>query len=96
MNLIDNFWRMHDEYSFSAVDAFLYFYLLKIYRSSGCKKAFTHSSKMILAQLSISKPIFDRSRKKLKSVGLVSYVSIPGSSKITWTVKTPKEIMHLQ
>jgi replication initiation and membrane attachment protein DnaB len=96
MNLIENFWRMHDEYSFGAVDAFLYFYLLKIYRSSGQKKAFAHSSRMILAQLNISKPTLDRSRKKLKSVGLIGYVSIPGSAKITWSIKTPKETMNLQ
>ncbi|RKR83306.1 hypothetical protein BDD43_3511 [Mucilaginibacter gracilis] len=91
MNLTDRFWRFHEEYSFKAVDAFLYFYLLKIYRNSKFKERFTHSNKMILAQLNITKPMFERSRKKLKSVGLIDYVSVPGSQQITWIMKIQKK-----
>lgn len=96
MILIDNFWRMHDEYSFGAADAFTYFYLLKIHRTIGYKTSFTHSSAIILAQLNISRSVLDRSIKKLKSAGLIGYVSIKGSVKIKWTIKTPKEMVDLQ
>ena len=86
IELINNFWRLHRRYSFSANEAMLYFKLLDDLNYLRWENPVVQSNASICSQTGFSEPTLIRVRNVLKQAGLIEYVS--GKAKKEKTVYT--------
>ena len=86
IELINNFWTLHEEENFCTTDISLYFYLLKVNNACGWKSIFRRNNSKIEADLGISYNTLRGSRERLMSANLIKYVSKNGSSDVTYTL----------
>ena len=75
IELINNFWKAHREYSFSPVEIALYFYLLDVSNGLGWKNPFNQANTFIVGVLGISEKTLYNARKTLQEAGLIEFES---------------------
>lgn len=73
IDLANQFWRAHEEYSFSSSTIALYFYLLNVCNRRKWRMPFSGKTSIISEELQISKSTFSEARKQLEEAGLISY-----------------------
>jgi hypothetical protein len=75
IELINNFWRLNKEYSFTAAETQLYFKLIDTCNVLGWKNPFSQSNLFICAECGMSEPTLIRTRNTLKNQGLLEFTS---------------------
>ncbi len=75
IELINQFWKCHDEHRFSESSAMLYFALLRVCNGLGWKNPFRQSNAYLAAMVGISVPTLIRSRNRLQQAGLLEFES---------------------
>lgn len=75
LELINHFWKLNKENTFSAMETQLYFKLLDTCNSLNWKNPFTHSNGYICGELGITEKTLIRSRQNLKEFGLIDFRS---------------------
>lgn len=75
IELINNFWRIHQERCFSPIEVALYFYLLNVSNGLGWKNPFNHSNTFITGYLGISEKTLIGARKNLELAGVIEFTS---------------------
>ena len=74
IELIRNFWRSHEEHSFTPTDIALYFYLVEVCNNCCWKNPFKRNNAKILADLGIKdRRTLDSSRNRLKQAKLLEF-----------------------
>ena len=73
IELINQFWRHHENDPFSHIEIVLYFYLLKICNSNNWENPFKRSTNLICAEIGISRKSLSDYRNRLKQKGLIDY-----------------------
>jgi predicted transcriptional regulator len=76
IELINFFWRKHEEHLFGPTEIALYFHLLDISNKCNWTNPFKRRNTKICSDLNISKPTLDRSRNKLSQAGLIRFISV--------------------
>ena len=71
IDLINRFWKMNTEYTFSTAEIALYFKILDIANNLGWKEPLSVSTKRLCAEIDISHPTFFRARQRLCDAGLL-------------------------
>ncbi|MFV0469749.1 MAG: hypothetical protein ACK5MK_12575 [Dysgonomonas sp.] len=79
IELINRFWRLNKELSFTSYETQLYFKLLDTCNSLGWKNPFNQSNRFICGELGLSERKLLDVRNRLKQCGLIEYES--GKSK---------------
>lgn len=75
IELINNFWRLNKEHSFTSNETQVYFKLLDTCNSLGWKNPFNQSNLFICAECGMSEPTLIRVRNSLKQLGLIDFIS---------------------
>jgi len=75
IELINNFWRLNKEHSFTSNETQVYFKLLDTCNSLGWKNPFNQSNLFICAECGMSEPTLIRVRNSLKQLGLIDFTS---------------------
>ncbi len=81
---IKGFWMLHEKHELNATDTALYFYLLEICNSANWVNPFKRNTAKIMADLKISRSSLERSRKRLRSAGIIKYKSVNGTANTTY------------
>ena len=71
IDLINRFWKMNTEYTFSTAEIALYFKILDIANNLGWKEPLSVSTKRLYLELDISRSTFFRARQRLCDAGLL-------------------------
>lgn len=71
--LLNRFWQLRREVTFSSTEADLYFYLLEISNGLNWKNPFQQSNKLIEATLNVSEKTLIAARNRLKQHGLLDF-----------------------
>lgn len=88
IELINQFWRLNEEHSFTANEVATYFYLLNTANKLGWKNPFGQSNGYIINALNITEPTLIRVKNSLKQFGLIEFKSDRGRKNITlYTLK---------
>jgi hypothetical protein len=94
MNLFDllaNFWRVDEQENFSGNDTRLYFFLVHLANRSYWVEWIECSNKRLAANANISLDVLKSSRDRLKTAGLLDYVSGGGHRiKTKYQILAPK------
>ncbi|WP_321332612.1 hypothetical protein [uncultured Bacteroides sp.] len=94
MNLFDllaNFWRVDEQENFSGHDTRLYFFLVHLTNRSYWAEWIECSNKRLTANANISLDVLKSSRDRLKTAGLLDYVSGGGHRiKTKYQILAPK------
>lgn len=85
IDLINNFWQLHDVEVFPANSIALYFYLLDVNNKLLWKTSFKRNNSKICADLGMSKPTLNKSRNRLKQAGLIDFKTRNGDANVTYT-----------
>ncbi|MGI4819903.1 MAG: hypothetical protein ACRYFV_01720 [Janthinobacterium lividum] len=85
--LIDQFWRLDAECSFSAGETRLYFYLLNQFNSSRWAPKIYRRTNQVAADLNADAKTIDASRRGLEGRYLVHYVAGNKSMSATWSLQ---------
>lgn len=93
IELINSFWQMNTEHSFTGNETQVYFKLLDTCNSLGWKNPFNYSNSHICGEIGISEPSFLRSRNKLHQAGLIEFIS--GKVKREKTIYTLLELKKI-
>jgi hypothetical protein len=75
LELINRFWKLNKEVSFTAYETQLYFKILDTCNSLGWKNPFNQSNRYICGEVGISEPKLIELRNKLKQYGLIDFIS---------------------
>ena len=95
IDLIKNFWQLHDVEVFPANSIALYFYLLEVNNKLLWKTSFKRNNSKICADLGMSKPTLNKSRNRLKQAGLIDFKTKNGDANVSYTCKrTFKNILQ--
>lgn len=86
IELINKFWKSHDENCFSTTEIALYFHLLDICNSCQWKNQFKRRNTKILADLCISYNTLKNARNRLAQFGLISFKSQNGNSNVLYSL----------
>ena len=87
ISLINNFWLLSEEYDFRPIDIALYFYLLKMANGLLWKPSFRRNNREIMEKFNISsRHTFNDARNRLKSAGLIDYVTYNGKRYSTYKI----------
>lgn len=78
ITLINQFWVLHKEHSFTANETALYFGILDICNELRWKNPFSQSNARFCSKLGLSEPTFLRARNALKQNGLINFKSEVG------------------
>lgn len=81
---IKGFWMLHEKHDLNATDTALYFYLLEICNSTNWVNPFKRNTAKIMADLKLSRSSLERSRKRLRSAGIIKYKSVNGTANTTY------------
>jgi hypothetical protein len=81
IKLINQFWLLNTEHSFTATDTKLYFYLIHTCNLLGWKMPFGHSDRHLAAVTELSVPTIRACKKRLGERGLLLYEIPPLPSK---------------
>ena len=73
LTLINQFWQLRREVSFSSTEADLYYYLLNVANGLHWKNPFQQSNKLIEATLGVSEKTLISARNRLKQYGLIDF-----------------------
>jgi hypothetical protein len=88
IELINQFWRLNEEHSFTTAELAVYFYLLNTANKLAWKNPFNQSNGYIINALNISEPTLIRVRNNLKNYGLIDFKSDKGRKNLTlYTIK---------
>ncbi|WP_460504125.1 hypothetical protein, partial [Hymenobacter agri] len=83
--LINQFWQLRREVTFSSTEADLYFYLLDISNGRNWKNPFQQSNQLICATIGVSEKPLITARNRLKQHGLIDFT--PGVKRSPSTYK---------
>ena len=83
IELINQFWQLNEEHSFTANEVATYFYLLNTANKLGWKNPFNQSNGYITNALGMSEPTLIRVRNNLKQFGLIEFKSDKGRKNLT-------------
>lgn len=83
IELINQFWRLNEEHSFTTAEVAVYFYLLNTANKLAWKNPFNQSNGYIINALNISEPTLIRVRNSLKNYGLIDFKSDRGRKNLT-------------
>ena len=75
IELINRYWKLNKEYSFTSYETHLYFKLLDTCNSLGWKNPFSQSNRYICGEIGVSEPKLIDLRNKLKQYGLIDFES---------------------
>jgi len=78
LEMVNNFWRVDQEYLFSGNETRLYFYLLKVSNSLNWKNPFTNADRFTANCVGVSINTLKTCRKRLLDAGLILFT--PGGS----------------
>ena len=88
IELINQFWRLNEEHSFTTSEVAVYFYLLNTANRLSWKNPFNQSNGYIINALNISEPTLIRVRNNLKNYGLLDFKRAQGRKNLTlYTLK---------
>ncbi|MCR8558326.1 hypothetical protein KXD93_11755 [Mucilaginibacter sp. BJC16-A38] len=91
---IKGFWLLHEKHAFNATDTALYFYLLEVCNSTNWVNPFKRNTAKLLADLKISRSSLERSRKRLKAVGILKFRSVNGTANVTYQLSDLEAIFR--
>lgn len=83
IDLINNFWRLNKEHSFTANETTVYFALLDTCNELRWKNPFNQSNRNLANKCNVTEPTFIRARNFLQQKGLISFKSEAGRRKNT-------------
>jgi len=66
IELINNFWRKHEEHPFGTVAGLLYFHLLDVSNKQNWRNPFKRQNTRVCGDLGITNPTLIKARNKLK------------------------------
>lgn len=92
IELIREFWRSHEEQSFTCTDIALYFYLLEVCNVCRWKNPFKRNNSRILSDLGISIKTLVSSRNRLVQGGVLSVKSKAGVANVLYTLANIPEV----
>ncbi len=75
---------LHEKHAFSATDISLYFYLLEVCNAANWVNPFKRNTAKLLADLSMTRATFFRSRTRLKNAGILNFRSSNGTPNVTY------------
>lgn len=75
IELINRYWKLNKECSFTSYETHLYFKLLDTCNSLGWKNPFSQSNRYICGEIGVSEPKLIDLRNKLKQYGLIDFES---------------------
>lgn len=75
IELINRYWKLNKEHSFTPYETHLYFKLLDTCNSLGWKNPFSQSNRYICGEIGVSEPKLIDLRNKLKQYGLIRFES---------------------
>lgn len=90
IELINNFWQIHDEYTFSTTEISLFFYLLKINNQCGWKPTFRRNNTKVQADLGISYNTLKTARINLQDKNIINFTSKNGYSEVLYSITLSK------
>jgi hypothetical protein len=91
IELINQFWALNKEHSFTANETSLYFALLDTCNELGWKNPFNQSNSYLCMKCNFSENTFTRARNVLNQKGLIDFKSEPGRRR-----KTSYKIKYLK
>jgi hypothetical protein len=81
---IKGFWLLHQKHALNSTDMALYFYLLEVCNRANWANPFKRNTAKILIDLKISRSSLERSRKRLREIGILSFESVNGTANVTY------------
>jgi hypothetical protein len=89
---IKGFWLLQRKHALNYTDIALYFYLLEICNSANWANPFKRNTAKVLADLKLSRSSLERSRKRLKQYGILTFRSVRGTANITYRLNDLESI----
>lgn len=86
IELINKFWQIHEEHSFSPTEIALFFYLLKINNQCSWNESFKRNNSKIEADLGISFNTLKNARNKLQQSFVIRFSTQNGSPNVTYSI----------
>lgn len=89
IELINNFWQLNKEFSFTPNEKALYFTILNKCNELGWKNPFNQSNAYLALECGVTEPTLIKARNTLQQKGLIEFKSEKGRRNITiYTLKT--------
>jgi outer membrane lipoprotein SlyB len=89
---IRDFWRAHEEHSFSTTDIAVYFYLLEVCNICRWKNPFSRNNAKIEADLGICFNTLNNVRHRLAQADLITFETTNGSPNVLYTLSNFDEV----
>lgn len=91
IELINNFWRLHEEHPFGTVAGMMYFHLLDVSNKQNWRNPFKRQNTRICGDLGITNPTLIKARNELKQRGLIEfYTKGKGDSNVKYEINNVK------
>lgn len=91
IELINNFWRKHEEHPIGTVAGLLYFHLLDVSNKQSWRNPFKRQNTRICGDLGITNPTLIKARNELKQRGLVDFFTKgKGDSNVRYEINNDK------
>ena len=91
IELINHFWRKHDEHPFGTVAGLLYFHLLDVSNKQNWRNPFKRQNTRVCGDLGITNPTLIKARNELKQRGMIDFFSKgKGDSNVKYQLSNDK------
>jgi len=91
IELINNFWRKHEEHPFGTVAGLLYFHLLDVSNKQNWRNPFKRQNTRVCGDLGITNPTLIKARNELKQRGMINFFSKgKGDSNVEYQLNNDK------